>query len=784
MLLSDEKKKETQTILSLNNTHDITVFLVFKNIVNQMGSACSGTASSEVSDVAQNKNVNPQADTSSPTNPLATSTLLPGFAVSSVPDDHDAELVTFNRNVEDALSDISKSEGDETSDSESTSHRMAEFDQIDSDGTRKALSGDEGAKPPSNGLSESGTESGQLEKGSTNARSNSSLPVFANRLGPNRQVGTLMEKDRTVDVPDIGAELFVYDDVAIPKSNDSWVHKQLVASRRAFLASSGAGRLVSTAGRPGLSRGGSVSNMVSPGNFQFGDFQVNIMVDELDRAVSMPFDEDCDDDLGMDAPDDFGHPPGEGQNRTSPTGLEFDDSQNKHLLSAGHQLLGGSSSNGRSKTPTRARTPNDGSRMNDANTVSHNSTFGSSLDENRNKPGGGGGSFTNSFTDAAGSGKSQDTKHSSMADGEDGSGPDADRSSNSLSSIPEGAVMLRSGTTCRSITITNRSAQIRLMQQMARIAKRKSYNHITNFQVRTLIGHSCRVKCIAIAPGEKEFVSCSNEDAVVTLYSLVDGKEIANFPGHRDTVISANFSPDGKYLATTSRDHTMVLWDVVTAKQILTFDHAKVVICCVFSRDSRFVATGCQDKVCRLWETRRGKETVIFSEHDGIIISMAYSPNNSFIASASADRTIRVWSTHSGKAEHVLRGHTGIVLSCSFTNDSKRIISNDEKTLIVWSATSGVFLNKIDVEALADGAPTPMGARKLTWTLSTVAPGLFSRFIIAACNNRFVYVLDVVTGEELTSYFCKAPVYCLNTGHQNTVGFGDSFGNVYIATID
>lgn len=469
--------------------------------------------------------------------------------------------------------------------------------------------------------------------------------------------------------------------------------------------------------------------------------------------------------------DVLGHPPGEGQNRTSPTGIDPDEGMSRNLLGA--HLASAT----RAKTPTRARTPSDGSRMNEAN------TFGSSMDNKSNMS-----SFTSSFTEAGGnsSNNKADDKHRSTTtmDDVDSDGGAISRVSSSAGSIPEGAVMLRSGTTCRSITITNRSAQIRLMQQMAKIAKLKNYTRITNFSVRTLIGHSCRVKCIAIAPGEKEYVSCSNEDAVVTLYSLVDGKEIANFPGHRDTVISSAFSPDGKFLATTSRDHTMILWDVVTAKQILTFDHAKVVICCVFSRDSRFVATGCQDKVCRLWETRRGKETVIFSEHDGIIISMAYSPNNQYIASASADRTIRVWSTHNGKSEHVLRGHTGIVLSCSFTNDSKRIISNDEKALKVWSTTTGDCLKTILVEDVARGAPIPLGMRKLTWTLSTVAPGLFSRFLIAACNNRFVYVLDVVTGEELASYFCKAPVYCLNTGHQHTVGFGDSFGNVYIATID
>ena len=113
----------------------------------------------------------------------------------------------------------------------------------------------------------------------------------------------------------------------------------------------------------------------------------------------------------------------------------------------------------------------------------------------------------------------------------------------------------------------------------------KSGHRIANFFVKNLMGHAARVKCLAIAPGEKEFVSCSIEDVSIQLSALKNGKELAIFTAHQDTVIHASFSSDGRYLATTSRDNTMILWDVITSKQLLTFEHSKVVICCCFSRD-------------------------------------------------------------------------------------------------------------------------------------------------------------------------------------------------------
>lgn len=313
----------------------------------------------------------------------------------------------------------------------------------------------------------------------------------------------------------------------------------------------------------------------------------------------------------------------------------------------------------------------------------------------------------------------------------------------------------------------------------------KPYRGVRKFEVTNLLGHASRVKCIAIAPSETEYVSCSNEDASVTLFGFKTGKEMGIFTGHQDTVINATFSSDGKYLATTSRDHTMILWDVVTAKQILTFDHSKVVICCCFSKDSKYIATGCQDKICRLWETKRGRECLIFAQHDGIIISMSYAPDNMNIVSASADKTLRIWSTTTGKTKHVLQGHSGIVLSCQYTGDGKKIISNDEKLLKVWNANDGTCVLTLVVDDVNNRLhANSIATKKLTWTLSCVAPGEFSEYFFVACNNRFVYLLDINTGEEVSSIFCKAPVYCLTPGFHNLAAFGDSFGNIYVVRIE
>jgi len=308
-----------------------------------------------------------------------------------------------------------------------------------------------------------------------------------------------------------------------------------------------------------------------------------------------------------------------------------------------------------------------------------------------------------------------------------------------------------------------------------------TYHQIHRYHVYTLIGHAQRVKCIAMTPQEKHFVSCSNEDTDVKMQDSITGRETHSFLGHEDTIISVCFSIDYKFLATTSRDNTMILWDVITAKQLLTFEHEKVVICCAFSRDSKFLVSGCQDKVCRIWDTRKGREVLSFTEHDGIIIAVACSPIEDLLCSASADKTVRLW-TNKGETKHVLTGHQGIVLTCSFDSSGAYVVSNDEKMVKVWKVETG----ECTLTAVVDNymkKQITTGIKKITWTLSAYCPGKFGHYVIVASNTKVVMMIDPDNGNEVMSMVCKAPVYCLSSGAESRIAFGDSCGNIYVMNL-
>jgi len=114
---------------------------------------------------------------------------------------------------------------------------------------------------------------------------------------------------------------------------------------------------------------------------------------------------------------------------------------------------------------------------------------------------------------------------------------------------------------------------------------------------------------IAISPDGKLLAAASFVEPVVVLWDIPQRREIVRLNGHSDGVVSVDFSPDNRRLASACRDGTVRIWDLDTCKELVTFrDHTRWVWRVRFSPDGLTLASGSvTGELClrRVWRPTR-----------------------------------------------------------------------------------------------------------------------------------------------------------------------------------
>jgi WD40 repeat protein len=168
--------------------------------------------------------------------------------------------------------------------------------------------------------------------------------------------------------------------------------------------------------------------------------------------------------------------------------------------------------------------------------------------------------------------------------------------------------------------------------------------------------------------------------------------------GHSDWVLAIQFSPDGKRLASASRDKKVIVWDVSTgAKQHTLGGHSDRVNALQFSPDGSKLASASDDNKVIVWNPSIGARLHTLEGHSGVVTAVQFSPDGSKLASASHDNKVIVWNTSTGARLHTLGGHSDWVEDVQFSPDGSKLASaSDDKKAMVWDASTGAHLHTLE----------------------------------------------------------------------------------------
>ena len=223
---------------------------------------------------------------------------------------------------------------------------------------------------------------------------------------------------------------------------------------------------------------------------------------------------------------------------------------------------------------------------------------------------------------------------------------------------------------------------------------------------------------------------------------------------------SAEFSPDGKLLLTTSATSDPKLWDVKTGRLFATLKPPEPMVLCAgtdsrFSPDGRFVVV--QQHKCGtwIWESATGSlKTTIFADKDNIGgVLEGFTPDGKMFA--VAQQRLKGWSIRTTiELRDCETGELRSALTDSKWDDWPQYVlwSNDGRTFVatsghkykgrVWDVSTGTLKATIPMVLTYSRFPWDFGFKdRDALSIHPTLP------LISAASNKFVRLWNAETGE-------------------------------------
>ena len=217
--------------------------------------------------------------------------------------------------------------------------------------------------------------------------------------------------------------------------------------------------------------------------------------------------------------------------------------------------------------------------------------------------------------------------------------------------------------------------------------------------VRTFPGSSVSAQ---FSPDGKRIASTGGDEGSVTIWDAASGSQLARFTGFKFAGVLA-YSPDGRtIILANGRDGPTWIIDPQTGRMILTLDTGPGVRAVSFSPDGREIVTA--NPSIDIWDARSGKRRLSLfpgsPQGRGAPSSVAYSPNGKVIAAGNS-----LWDVKSGQLIISLPAGEGIY---SFSPDGTRIASSREPggDIKIWSALDGHLLTSFNASGPGIFSPT------------------------------------------------------------------------------
>ncbi|KFD56014.1 hypothetical protein M513_03138 [Trichuris suis] len=190
----------------------------------------------------------------------------------------------------------------------------------------------------------------------------------------------------------------------------------------------------------------------------------------------------------------------------------------------------------------------------------------------------------------------------------------------------------------------------------------------------SLPGHGEAVISTLFSPDGKRLASGSG-DTTVRFWDLSTEMPQFTCKGHNNWVLCLSWSADGQKLASGCKSGCIIVWNPDSGERIgkVLSSHRSWVNSITWKPlhldpHSRFLASSSKDHDIRIWDVVLGQSVRVLSGHTASVTCVRWG-GEGLIYSASQDRTIKVWRADDGVLCRTLSGHAHWVNSIALHTD-------------------------------------------------------------------------------------------------------------------